>query len=269
MGGNIEKIKQTEKVKTESFSPDYQTFDVIDSISRFYMYVHIDYQLFSLNYSLGDDCKELARVSDVVYLYEQNTQFYDEIRFFVDQFFSSLRTYLLWAVSSELSDQTYSEFNLDDMKNCELYSDNSGHSNEESIRLFFARAVNRFSEDGWRLMAYGYGGEKWTVIADLGRQMWQSNISFREKIRLIDLFIDINHNSGYIFDKISPFNWGYSYQHDAKLEKFLENKKMASNGDELVKAGAGVISNKIDLFRFAMKMRRLERMGDVREKGVA
>lgn len=233
----IDSKKETLSVERES----YRKTDVNREIAKFYLDEFIRVELFGLKTALrlgifpeGDHLGrgkleglnkqqdlELSRIQDKILYSQLEKEGAAQIEFMISLF----REYLVFACTSEMRHQDQlRDPNSDVTINGKFrYKNNSS----EEMRLYFSRCKDRFSKDGW---LSSFGGQAWANIAQCGVDIWDANLDGTQKIFLIDRIIDIQHNSGRIFDKDS----GRMVFRGGSLTHFLDYRKNVSSLDDLL-----------------------------------
>lgn len=152
-------------------------------------------------------------------------------------FFEWIRQYLIKAIASELKHQ-------------DQLGDPAQHlstpkpeqwlqkATEEEIRMFLYQAQERFLHLNWQ---HSYGGKPWFQIAEAAYDLWKKSSQKKEAEMAmeIDRVIDLEHNSGMVFDKDSLIQFNQNRE-----RKILNDKAMAENIDELLKLFKKEISDK-------------------------
>jgi len=146
----------------------------------------------------------------------------------VKKIYEWMRIYLVKAVTSELGhqDQVISQTKLVIPKNYIDTEDFVSKGTEEEIRIYLHSAQTIFSMDGWTA---SFGGDAWANIASHAERLWKP-INTSDMIYEIDRVLDLEHNSGMVFDKDEKVKVNKDRE-----KKLLDLKFKAVDFDDLIK----------------------------------
>ena len=227
------KEKVNEKSEKLEKRKKYTSIKINDELIRFYIDELLLHEIDTFERELENqpleegklsrEPQEISNFSDKIKLYDLKRG----IRKNFSQMFEWIKQCLVLAIKSELDNQVM------------LKDTNPAHnlefdvllesSSSEQIRKYLHCAINRFSQEGWE---EDFGGGKWVSIAKLAYEMWRNNVEENEKTMSIDQAIDLEHNTGSVFDK-DPENIKFSAEREKRI---LEKKRYAKDIHELLEA---------------------------------